>query len=124
MGYSSAEAQIRVIPVYLVATVVSLTTAWATDRFKCRYFFIVLLSVPGIAGYGILLGGTKVPNGGRYAACFLVTSSAMTVLPTVLAWVNYQVIPQSSLSYVRHIANQRSLLGRSRATTKERLARL
>ncbi len=91
MGYSSAEAQLRVIPVYLAATVVSLICAWLTDRYRCRYLVIMLTLLPGIAGFGIMLAGLRVSTAGRYLSCFLVAITAFTALPTVLAWVNYQV---------------------------------
>ncbi|KAH8678472.1 major facilitator superfamily domain-containing protein [Xylariales sp. PMI_506] len=91
MGFSAAEAQLRVIPVYLSATIVALTCAWATDRYQRRYLLIMTMLIPGIVGWAILLGGLSVPTGGRYFACFLICISGNTVLPTVLAWVNYQV---------------------------------
>ena len=61
MGYSSAEAQLRVIPVYLAATVVSLICAWLTDRYRCRYLVIMLTLLPGIAGFGIMLAYFSFP---------------------------------------------------------------
>ncbi|UNI24979.1 hypothetical protein JDV02_010692 [Purpureocillium takamizusanense] len=90
MGYSSAEAQLRVIPVYLVATVVSLVAAWLTDRYRCWYLVIMITLLPGIAGFGIMLAGLRVSTAGRYLSCFLVAITAFTSLPTVLAWVTYQ----------------------------------
>ncbi|KAJ6444253.1 histidine acid phosphatase [Purpureocillium lavendulum] len=90
MGYSSAEAQLRTVPVYLVAVVFSLTSAWLTDRYRCRYMVIMASLLPGIAGLGVMLAGSRVSTGGRYASCFLAAITAFTTLPTVLAWVNYQ----------------------------------
>ena len=106
MGFTSAEAQVRIIPVYLAATVVSLTCAWLTDRFRCRYKMTLITLIPGITGYGIMLAGTSVSVGVRYFACFLTGITAFTTLPTVLAWVNYQVIfPSCVVLYISIIAD-------------------
>jgi hypothetical protein len=97
LGYSSAEAQLRVIPVYIAATIVSLTCAWLTDRYRCQYLVIMMTLLPGITGFGILLAGPLVAAAVRYFSCFLIASTAFTVLPTVLAWVNYQVSISNAL---------------------------
>lgn len=120
MGFTSAEAQVRVIPVYITATVVSLTCAWLTDRFRCRYIMNLVTLIPGIVGYGIMLAGTSVPTGVRYFACFLTGITAFTTLPTVLAWVNYQVsFLFWTAAHTQSVLTR--LLSRSLGTTKEPL---
>jgi hypothetical protein len=61
------------IPIYLVATVLALGTAFLTDRLKHRFAFIMIGCCISTIGYAILLSMTHVPVGARYAALFLVT---------------------------------------------------
>lgn len=72
-GTTSAEAQVKSIPVFMVAAVVSLVVAWATDRVKHRYGFCMAGVAVASTGYIILLCQERVSAGVRYMACFFVT---------------------------------------------------
>jgi cyanate permease len=42
LGYTAQAAQVRSIPVFVVATVVSLIIAWCADRVRHRFLFCIL----------------------------------------------------------------------------------
>ena len=72
-GWTPVRSQIMSIPIYVVATVLVLVTAFLTDRLKHRFAFIIIGCCVATVGYAILLSMTRVPVGVRYAALFLVT---------------------------------------------------
>ncbi|KAF1810641.1 MFS general substrate transporter [Eremomyces bilateralis CBS 781.70] len=89
MGYTSSAAQIRSIPPWIVAFVVSLGTALVTDRLRHRYSFTIFGLMLCIIGYGILLvpyGSTSV--GVKYTALFFVITGCMTAQPIIVAWLS------------------------------------
>ena len=112
MGYSAEQAQLYVIPVYLVATVVTLSAAVLTDRYNSRYIVTMVALTVGMVGYAVLLAGTSIPVRGRYAACFLTVSASFTALPVSLAWCNFQV-SRSSFDWhpngIRHSTSRSGL---------------
>jgi MFS family permease len=91
MGFTAEMSQIRSIPIFVVATVCSLVTAWSTDRCKHRYGFIIAGALIGIIGYAILLSMDSVSIGVRYFACFLITSGGYIAQPVTLAWLSNQM---------------------------------
>lgn len=91
MGYTAAQSQIRAIPVFIVAAVVSLVVALSTDRLKHRYSFIIAGCVVGIIGYAILLNLTRVTVGVRFMAAFFITTGGFMAQPVALAWLANQM---------------------------------
>ena len=55
MGFTSADAQVRTIPVYIVATALCLVAAWLADRLQHRYAFSMFGLVVAVIGYILLL---------------------------------------------------------------------
>lgn len=88
MGYTSASAQLRSVPIYIVATAGAIATAFISDRLKHRYSFTIIGLCISATGYIILLNQTHVSVGVRYAALFLITPGAFICHPVVIAWVN------------------------------------
>jgi len=86
--FSSAAAQVRSIPIFIVATICALTTAVVTDRLKHRYSFTILGLCVGATGLIILLCQKHVSVGVQYFALFLVVSGAYITQPVTIAWVN------------------------------------
>jgi hypothetical protein len=87
MGYVATEAQVRTIPIYIVATAVCLGVATLTDRLKHRYSFAMCgLTVAGV-GYSLLLAQQHLPVGVKYFALFLVVSGGYTAQPITTAWL-------------------------------------
>ncbi|KAI0121318.1 major facilitator superfamily domain-containing protein [Xylariales sp. AK1849] len=87
MGFTAAAAQVRTIPIYIVATIACLTTAYLTDRLKHRYLFTIIGICIASLGYILLLCQQRVAVGVRYFALFLVVSGGYTTQPVTLVWL-------------------------------------
>jgi hypothetical protein len=87
MGYTSASAQIRSIPIFVVAAICSLIAAWLTDRLRHRFTFCIFGLVVASIGYIMLLCQTGLSVGVKYFALFLVVPGGYITQPIVLAWV-------------------------------------
>jgi hypothetical protein len=71
--WTPVRSQVMSIPIYIVATVLALTTAFLTDRLKHRFAFIIIGCCVATVGYAILLAMKHIPVGARYAALFFIT---------------------------------------------------
>ena len=78
MGYTAQGAQVRSIPIFVVAAVASLIAAWFTDKLRHRYSFIILGLCIAVTGYSILLNIDHVSIKVRYMACFFITMGGCT----------------------------------------------
>lgn len=87
MGYTAEQSQIRAIPIFVVAAVLSIIVAYATDYTKHRYAFIVAGCVVGIIGYAILLNLFAVSVDVRYMAAFFITMGGFMAQPITLAYL-------------------------------------
>jgi len=88
LGYTSAAAQVRSIPIFVVATVVALLTATVTDRLRHRYSFTILGIVVASVGYILLINGKNLSSGVKYFACFLAVAGTYITQPVCIAWVS------------------------------------
>ena len=88
MGYSSVRAQVMSIPIFLVATVITLACALLSDRLRHRYFFSMLGCLVATLGYVLLIRQVDIPVGVRYFAVFAVTAGGFISQPLVLGWVS------------------------------------
>jgi hypothetical protein len=86
MGYKAEAAQVRSIPVFVVAAVASVATAAWSDRLRHRFGFIIGGILVATAGYAVMLNYDRVPVGAKYAALFLVVSGGFIAQPVVIAW--------------------------------------
>ncbi|TVY22690.1 putative transporter [Lachnellula hyalina] len=91
MGYTSAMSQILTIPIFACATIVAIGTAFATDKLRHRFSFIILGVVVGSTGYAMMLNMGSVSVGVRYLACFLITTGGYISQPITLAWLSNQM---------------------------------
>lgn len=91
LGYTATAAQVRSIPVFVVATVCSLATALATDRLRHRFGFCIAGILIASIGYIVLLAQETVSVGGRYGAIFLIVSGGYITQPVTLAWIQNNV---------------------------------
>ncbi|KAM0709966.1 hypothetical protein Q7P35_002328 [Cladosporium inversicolor] len=87
LGYTAQAAQVRSIPVFVVATVVSLMVAWCADRARHRFGFCILGICIASVGYIILLCQDSVTVGVRYFAIFIIVSGGYICQPVTLAWI-------------------------------------
>jgi MFS family permease len=88
MGYTSSGAQVRSIPVFIVATVTSIIAAWLTDRTRHRYWFCMFGVVVATVGYIMLLAQDKLSSGVKYFALFLIVPGGFITQPIVLVWLS------------------------------------
>ncbi|CAE7210391.1 MFS general substrate transporter [Pyrenophora teres f. teres] len=101
LGYTSAAAQLRSIPIFVVATVTTLVTAWLTDRLRHRYLFCMFGLVVASIGYIMLLLQENLSAGVKYFALFLIIPGGFITQPVVLAWMSNLV----SGHYKRSVAS-------------------
>jgi cyanate permease len=87
LGFTAEAAQIRSIPVFVVATIVSLVIAWCADRARHRFGFCILGICMASVGYIILLCQDSVSVGVRYFAIFIIVSGGYICQPVTLAWI-------------------------------------
>jgi MFS-type transporter involved in bile tolerance (Atg22 family) len=93
MGYTSIRAQLHTVPVWVVATVVSLLMAWLSDRVRRRGLFISLGAAIAATGY-ILLANVRSAEA-RYGAVFVAAIGIFFIGTTVLAWCLNNVAPSA-----------------------------
>ena len=86
-GWEAQEAQVRTIPVYVFSAGMMLLGAWASDRLKHRYGFIVFGASLTTVGYGMLLNQEGHSRDFKFAAVFLVFGGAYMITPMALAWM-------------------------------------
>ncbi|KAL1985002.1 hypothetical protein VTN96DRAFT_8455 [Rasamsonia emersonii] len=91
LGYSGVQSQVHSIPIWVVASVVTLAVSMLTDRLQHRYGFMMFGVVFASIGYVILLCQGP-PHGGldphvRYMAVFFVTAGCYIVQPVAIVWM-------------------------------------
>lgn len=91
LGYSGIEAQLHSIPIWIVASVVTLVVSIVTDRLKHRYGFIMFGVIFASIGYIILLCQGPLNSGlnphVRYMAVFFVTAGCYIAQPVAIVWM-------------------------------------
>lgn len=88
MGYAAERAQVLTIPVYIVATIGCLSSAYLADRMRHRYGFTMFGVVMTSIGYILLLLQHQVPTAARYFALFLLVTGGYITQPVVLGWLS------------------------------------
>ncbi|KAF9892315.1 hypothetical protein FE257_002092 [Aspergillus nanangensis] len=88
MGWSSLQAQIMSVPVYIVAAVMTLCTALLSDWAKHRFAFAMAGCVIATVGYVILLVQSLVPTGAKYFALFAITGGGFIAQPILIGWLS------------------------------------
>lgn len=91
LGWTSIRAQVMSIPIYIVATVLAITTAVVTDRIKHRFGAIIIGCCVATIGYAILLNMEHVPVGARYFALYLITGGGYIAQPVTIVWLSNNV---------------------------------
>jgi hypothetical protein len=88
LGYTSAVAQVRSIPIFVVATCTTIFTAWLTDRARHRFLFCIAGLVIASIGYILLLAQHHLSTGVKYFALFLVVPGGYMAQPITLVWLS------------------------------------
>lgn len=91
LGYKAEEAQVRSIPIFAVATVCCITTAYLTDRMRHRYAFTMVGVTVASIGYILLLCQHTISVGVQYFALFLIVSGGYITQPVTLTWLQNNV---------------------------------
>ena len=89
-GWTAESAQVHTIPVYVVSAVGMLLVAWASDKLRHRYGFVMLGVVVATIGYAILLSqsASNLSSETKYAAVFLATLGGYVSTPLALVWLS------------------------------------
>ena len=87
LGWTAKRAQVYSIPVYIVASVFSMSAAYLSDRFHHRFAFIMIGVFVATIGYAVLLAGKPVSIGGRYMAIYFITTGGYIGQPVAMIWL-------------------------------------
>ncbi|KAI1762667.1 MFS general substrate transporter [Hypoxylon sp. FL1150] len=86
LGYTANEAQLWSVIPYATASVVTVCTAYASDRFRVRGP-IMLCTLPlAIIGYAVI--GNTSNNNVKYGMTFLMATGLYSSVPPVLGWLS------------------------------------
>ncbi|KAJ0416089.1 major facilitator superfamily domain-containing protein [Aspergillus carlsbadensis] len=88
LGWTSIRAQVMSIPIYAVAMVITLSTAYLSDRLKHRYAFTLTGCLIATMGYILLLNQSSIPVGARYFAVFAITGGGYLTQPILMGWLS------------------------------------
>lgn len=88
LGWTSIRAQVMSIPIFIVATVLALSSALLSDHVRHRFTFIVGGCLLATVGYAILLAMHSVAVGARYFALYAVVGGGYIAQPITLVWLN------------------------------------
>lgn len=81
-------AQVRSIPIFVLATITAVISAYLTDRLRHRYWFCITGLVIASVGYIMLLAQNHLSAGVKYFALFLIVPGGYITQPIVLAWMS------------------------------------
>lgn len=88
MGWTSLQAQVMSVPVYVVAAAVTLCTSLLSDRCKHRFGFAMAGCVIATVGYIILLAQDFVTTGVKYFALYAVVGGGYIAQPIFIGWLS------------------------------------
>ncbi|KAH8678848.1 MFS nicotinic acid transporter Tna1 [Tricladium varicosporioides] len=93
LGNSPATANILTIPIYLTASILTVATAWYSDRFpvqkgRARFIFVPQCFI--LAGFTIALIGAAMGNISKvvYAGMFIATCGTLSAFPGNITWIS------------------------------------
>ena len=86
LGYTSSQAQVHTIPVYMVGLVFSITCGYFSDRLSHRYSFCMFGVVLAAVGWAIELAQAGTPAV-RYFGIYCCTTGAYIMMPVLVVWL-------------------------------------
>ncbi|KAL3478531.1 major facilitator superfamily domain-containing protein [Aspergillus californicus] len=92
LGFSIAKAQTLTAPCYLFGTVLGLTEAWLSDKYRLRGPVVVFNAVLQIAGIALL--GYAKTNAVRYFGAFVLSGSCNANIPAALTYQSNNITGQ------------------------------
>ncbi|KAJ6606112.1 major facilitator superfamily domain-containing protein [Mycena vulgaris] len=84
LGYTAARAQLMSVPPFSVAFVLTMITAYISDRYQCRGAVTVFASVLCIVGFAMFLGSTN--HHVQYGSLFLSIPGTYLMAPAISTW--------------------------------------
>src|SRR5947207_14616280 len=93
MGFSLPVALLLVVPPYVLAVIVSLSTSYWADKVRHRTPFIFFHSVIAIVGFALL--ASKIPNGVKLFGTFLAVAGSNPNQPAALAFAQNNIVGTS-----------------------------
>ncbi|KAH8807438.1 retrograde regulation protein 2 [Xylogone sp. PMI_703] len=89
--YSTVQTQYLVIPVNIWGAIVYAVGAYISDRYKTKFWTLIVCAPIGIAGYAILL--CDVSAGVAYFATYLIATACFLCTGTNIAWLSANCAP-------------------------------
>lgn len=86
-GWQPEEAQVHTIPIYVFAAGMMMLGAWASDKLKHRFGFILAGALMTTIGYAMLLNQEGKSRNYKFGAVFPVFGGAYMITPMCLAWL-------------------------------------
>jgi MFS family permease len=94
LGFTTSQAQLLTIPVYFVAMISVLVTAYYADKYKVRAPFAIYPFLACAVGFIILIALPKDKwSGARYGTLFLVGAGLFPPLCAAVAWNSNNLAP-------------------------------
>ncbi|KAI0053623.1 MFS transporter [Auriscalpium vulgare] len=94
LGYTGGEAQLRTVPPYIPAVVLTVVVAFMADRYRLRGPIILMCLPFTIAGYILVIAATT--NEARYGAVFLIAAGLYPSAPCILS-----ILPNNSSGHYK-----------------------
>lgn len=91
LGWSSSQAQLHAVPVYLSAVVVVLITSQLSTLTRIRYPFVIAGTCLSLIGWSIQLAQVN-PAAVRYFAIFCVYIGCMVQMAILVVWLNNNLV--------------------------------
>ncbi|KAJ7290157.1 major facilitator superfamily domain-containing protein [Mycena rebaudengoi] len=84
LGYTAARAQLMSVPPFSVAFVLTMITAYISDRYQCRGLITIFASVLCTIGFGLFLGSKNTHV--QYGSLFLAIPGTYLMAPAISTW--------------------------------------
>ncbi|GAA5871212.1 hypothetical protein JCM1840_000147 [Sporobolomyces johnsonii] len=84
LGFTATNAQLLVVPPYVLGCIAALVAGIWSDKVKRRFPFVVTFASVALIGFIILLSTTNVAA--QYIACCLVCMGSFTLIPLEISW--------------------------------------
>ncbi|KAJ7700772.1 major facilitator superfamily domain-containing protein [Mycena rosella] len=84
LGYTAARAQLMSVPPFAVAFVLTMITAYISDRYQCRGAVTVFASVLCTVGFAMFLGSKN--HHVQYGSLFLSIPGTYLMAPAISTW--------------------------------------
>ncbi|KAF2100891.1 putative MFS nicotinic acid transporter Tna1 [Rhizodiscina lignyota] len=87
LGYSSANAQLLTIPIYVAAVIGTITAAYLSDKYHTRSPFIIGPQLFGAIGFVVVMAIPKGKYPGAvYGSLFIIAIGLYTTITGVVSW--------------------------------------